>query len=280
MSDIVEHDRQIAAAIHQAGWRTGSACSTDCLGWHRQRMPPWVCAELDARPTEIWIPFLSSQACDIVHGSLEDEPHAEFILGRLNVSENPNIALKRSFRKLQLRHPTNQFVEFRVHDRWLVGRTDLVHLPRAMNLDLAWSDGIDLAKWIGGRYSRYPLPNCLAQRMPYNAGKQREWLKRLTDEVEEIRVLVSPPERELDESEAYNVVLYFIVRRPLSEKAKRAYDSFKTWMNELAGVTAQVHLVTADMFTYATLKNTHRLELDALTFGYLDGPKGATPLDE
>lgn len=280
MSDLTEPDQKIAAAIHHAGWRTGSACSIECLDWHRQRMPQWVRKELDARPDEIWVPFVSSQACDIVHGRLVDEPHAEFILGRLDVPEDAGIALKKSYRRLQLRHPTKQFAEFRVHDRWLVGRADLVGLPRAAELDLTWSDGIDLAKWIGGRYSRYPLPNNLAKRMRYNGGKQREWLKRLSAEVEEIRVLVTPPEHELEEHETYNVVLYVIARRPLSEKAKVAYDSFKAWTSGLKGVTTQVRLETADKFSYATFKSTHRLDLDALTFGYLGGPKGAVPAGE
>jgi len=280
MSDPIEHDQQIAAAIHQAGWRTGSACSIESLDWHREWMPVWVSEEMDARPKEIWVPFVSSQACDIVHGKLLDEPHAEFILGRLDVPEDSAIALKRSYRRLQLRHPTKQFAEFRVHDRWLVGRADLVGLPRATDLDLAWKDGIDLAKWIGGRYSRYPLPNSLALRMRFTEGKQRERLKRLTAEVEEIRILVTPPERELEDHETYNVVLYVIARRPLSERAKVAFDSFKAWTSTLKGVTAQVHLESADKFSYAMFKNTHRLDLDALTFGYLDGPKGAVPVNE
>lgn len=282
MSDSAEHDRQVAAAIHDAGWRTGCACLPASLEWHRRWMPVSVQRQIAGTTDAFWVPYVASQACDLVHGKLDEEPHVEFILGRLDMPEEPGIALKKSYRRLQLRHPSKPFAEFRVHDRWLVERAALVSLQRSKDLDLLWEQGIDLAKWLGGRYARYPLPNQLAARMQFNAGRQREWLKALTNEIEEIRTVVTPPDTELAPDETYNVVLYLVAKHAAlqSEKAKKAFDSFKAWMLSLDGVTAQVILTSADQFTYATFKQTHRLDLDAMTFGYLSGPKGAIPVGE
>ena len=118
--------------------------------------------------------------------------------------------------------------------------------------------------------------------MQFNAGKQREWLKSLTNEVEEIRIVVTPPDIELAPDETYNVVLYVVAKHTAlqSDRAKRAYDNFKAWILALEGVTAQVILTSADQFSYATFRQTHRLDLDAMTFGYFSGPKGAIPVGE
>lgn len=282
MSAPSEHDQQVAAAIHHAGWRTGSACSVDAtaLAWHMERMPAFVRQQVEGKPEGLWVPFVSSQACDLVNGRLSDEPHVELILGCLDVPENAGIAPNKSYRRLQLRHPTKRFVEFRVHDRWLLPRGDLTNLVGSSELDLTWDRGIDLARWIGSRYSRYPLPNALAERMQYNSGARRDWLKKLTAEVEEMRIVVTPPDVELAAGDKYNVVLYVITKNGLSVKATESYDKFKDWLTGLKGLTAQVRLESADTFSYATFKATHRLDLDALTFGYLDGPSGALPAIE
>ncbi|MCE1182866.1 MAG: hypothetical protein LWW81_11275 [Rhodocyclales bacterium] len=274
MSDSAEHERNIAAAIHRAGWRTGSACSSDTLAWHRDKMPTWVRERVDGQ-SGLFVPFVSSQACDLVNARFSDEPHVEFILGLLDASENPGIASNKSYRRLQLRHPTKRFVEFCVHDRWYAPRAELLNLHQDTSLDLDWRTGIDLARWLGSRHSRYPLPNALAERMQYN--NKRDWLKRLTAEVDEIRIRVTPPDQELGPDDPYNVVLHVIARRQLTSKASEAFDKFKTWMESLSGITAQVRLEAADKFSYLMIKDTHRLDLDALTYGYFDGPKGALP---
>jgi hypothetical protein len=276
MSDPAEHEKQIAGAIHEAGWRTGSACMPESLDKHRDWMPKHVQQYFDGLEG-LWVPFVISQACDLVHGSLSDEPHVEFILGRLDVQENPSIAPSKSYRRIQVRHPSKRFVEFLVHNRWNAPRAALLTLSPAPEMDLTWSAGIELARWIGSRYSRYPLPNTLAVRMEYKSGPQREWLKKLTAEVEEMRIVVTPPDRELEPNENYNIVLHVITRRALSAKASQAFDKFKNWMVGLPGITAQVRLESTDTFSHANFKATHRLDLDALTYGYLDGPKGLPP---
>ena len=113
-------DQAIAAAIHSAGWRQGSACALDLLDFHKAYMPSWSIELMQSEPTGVWVPFLASQSCDIVSDSLKKEPRAEFILGRVDVPKNDGISLARSYRRLQLKHPRRPYAEFRVHDRWLV----------------------------------------------------------------------------------------------------------------------------------------------------------------
>jgi hypothetical protein len=279
MPDAVpDPNAEIAKAIGDAKWRTGSACSPAAFDMFRQFMPSAALARMDADNSRLWIPFVASQTCDLVNGDFTAEPNAEFILGQRGVIENPNLALRKSWRRLQLRHPNGEFVEFCFHEMWTVPRTMLVDLPAALDLDMAWNQGIDLAKWIGGRYSRYPLPNALVKRLQLNTEKPRRWLKALTDDVEEIRVQVTPPDRELLDDETYNMVVYVIqtARGLTTTKAKDAYDSFEKWLNGRAGVSVQVRLVTPDTFTYAMMKNTHHFDVDGITFGHSGGPKGAT----
>ena len=269
-----------AEAIALAGWRTGSACAPDALGVLRHFMPPAAVARMEADTRCLWVPFVASQACDLVHGDFTAEPNAEFILGQLGAKEDPNLALRRSWRKLQLRHPNGQFVEFSFHELWTIPRPMILELPAALDLDLSWHQGIDLGKWIGGRYSRYPLPTALVDRLLLGTEKPKRWLKALTDEVEELRVLVTPPDRELPNGTPYNIVVYVIqtTRGTMTKKAANAFDNLDKWLRERPGVTAQVRLVTPDTFTYAMAKNTHHFDVDGITFGYSDGPKGATGL--
>jgi len=270
-----------AEAIALAGWRTGSACTPDTVGLLRHLMPPAAVARIDADAGSLWVPFVASQACDLVHGDFNIEPNAEFILGQIGVKEDPNLALRRSWRKLQLRHPNGQFVEFSFHELWTIPREMMLELAPALELDLTWHQGIDLGKWIGGRYSRYPLPTALVDRLLLGTEKPKRWLKALTNEVEELRVVVTPPDVELPKDVPYNIVVYVIqtTRGAMTKKATDAYDNLEKWLHAQPGVTAQVRLVTPDTFTYAMAKNTHHFDVDGITFGYSDGPKGATGLN-
>ena len=282
MSDAKpDHDALVAEAINQAGWRSGSACARDQIHRLHPFMPRAAIARIEADPNGIWVPFVASQACDLVCESLDKEPAAEFILGRAAANEKPDIALRKSWRRLQLRHPTG-FADFYVHDRWFVQRELLLELTPDVNLALEWGHGIDLAKWIGGRYSRYPLPNTLAERMPLSADKPRRWLKTLTDDIDEIRIQVTPPDLELGDREKYNVVMY-IIQTPrwlTTEASKKAFDSLLKWLAGLNGVSVQPRPVTSDKFSYALFKDTHHLDLDGITFGHLSGPKGGTGVNE
>lgn len=282
MPDAVpDPNADIAKAIGEAGWRTGSACSPKAFDLLRQFMPPAAVARMDGNGSSLWIPIVASQACDLVNDDFSAEPNAEFILGQRGVKEDPNLALRKSWRRLQLRHPDGEFVEFCFHEMWAVPRDMLAKLPPAPDLDMTWHQGIDLAKWIGGRYARYPLPDALVDRLQLNTEKPKRWLKALTEDVEEIRIQVTPPDRELPVDTPYNMVVYVVqtVRGLSTTKAKEAYDNLQKWLGGRAGVTVQVRLVTPDTFTYAMLKNTHHFDVDGITFGHSGGPKGATGVD-
>ena len=271
----------IAKAIGEAGWRTGSACSPRAFDVLRQFMPAAALARMDADQHALWIPIVASQTCDLVNADFAAEPNAEFILGQRGVKEDPNLALRRSWRRLQLRLPDGEFVEFCFHEKWIIPRRMMADLPAALDLDMTWHQGIDLAKWIGGRYARYPLPDALVDRLQLSSEKPRQWFKALTNDVEEIRIVVTPPDRELEADETYNVVVYVIqtAARLPTTKATNAYDSLEKWLMNRPGVTAQVRPVTLDTFTYGMMKNTHHFDVDAITFGYAGGPKGATGID-
>ena len=150
-------------------------------------------------------------------------------------------------------------------------------IPPARILDITWHQGIDLAKWIGGRYTRYPLPNELVERLQLNSEKPRQWLKALTNDVEEIRIIVTPPDQELGPDEAYNMVVFVIqtAAKLSTTKTINAYDRLEKWLRNRPGVSVQVRLVTPDSFTYGMMKETHHFDVDGITFGYSSGPKGA-----
>ena len=278
---VTELNTDVAKAIGDAGWRTGSACSPEAFVALRPFMPAAALARMDGDQHALWIPFVASQACDLVNGDFTAEPNAEFILGLRGVKENPNLALRRSWRRLQLRHPDGEFVEFCFHEKWTIPRGLLVQLPSALDLDMTWHQGIDLAKWIGGRYGRYPLPDALVQRLQFNTDKPKRWLKALTEDVEEIRIQVTPPDRELLPGTPYNMVVYVIqtVRGLSTQKAIEAYDNLSKWLAARTEVNVQIRLVTPDTFTYAMMKNTHHFDVDGITFGYSAGPQGATGID-
>ena len=276
-----DHDAKVAAAINDAGWRSGSACSRAHLELMQPSMPRRTRERIAKDPNAIWVPFIASQACDLVCDSLESEPQVEFILGRAAASENANIAPRKSWRRLQLRHTTG-YVDFYVADRWCIDREKLLELHLDGDLTLDWVLGIDLAKWIGGRYARYPLPNKLAERMTLSATKPREWFKKLTNDIDEIRVQVTPPDRDIGDDEDYNVVMY-VIQTPrwlTTDSSKNAFDNLKTWLDKLKGVSVQVRPVTADKFSYALFRGTHHLDLDGITFGHHGGPKGGTGAEE
>ena len=244
-------------------------------------MPARTRERIAEDPGATWVPFIASQACDLVCDSLDNEPQVEFILGRVAAAENANIAPRKSWRRLQLRQSTG-YVDFYVADRWCINREKLLELAQDHAFELEWALGIDLAKWIGGRYARYPLPNILAERMTLSAGKQREWFKKLTNDIDEVRVQITPPDRDLEDNEVYNVVMYIIqtTRWLTTESSKTAFDKLKEWLGNIKGVSVQVRPVSADKFTYAQFRSTHHLDLDGITFGHHGGPKGGTGAEE
>jgi hypothetical protein len=277
-----EADPTLGEQIDAFGWRTGSAFRRDDLMKFDDWVPARIAEQIRAAPDSPWAAFLVSQACDVVCPTLEDEPFAELILGRLQVEANPELSPRKTYRRMQLQHPGVSWVEFRSQDRWAIDRSLLAKFRPDPNLDLTWAQGLELGGWVGGRYARLPLPNELVNRLNVRGKQAKKHFKALNNQIHEIRVEFTPHEGRPPEGQPYTVVMYVIANANAltTGKAKEAYDKFSDWTKNISGVVVHLRLRSQDDFTYAEYHRTHRLDLDLFTFGHQAGPDGAMPAGE
>lgn len=273
-----------ADRIEHLGWRSGSVAPTSLVAsllTAAQRVDRVDLADLLARPDTRAI--VVTQTCDLVSVRFDLEPHVEWLLAEPIPRKDKQNARLKSLRQLDVEAQDGQALRLHARHRLWTERRALAGIApdAARSLSHRTSVGY-VQRWLSRRYGRHPFPNALVERIDLNRDEGlKSLLKRLTEELHEIRIAATPPDAELINGQDYTLELLFIHREPqLSEEMYGAIDDFCDRLRGKPGlVLSDPAVQSAEQTRYSDLRGTSEWLLDDFTMGAAgEGAMGADPV--
>lgn len=234
--------------VAQRGWQTGSVVPAAMLSevaQHLQRpgQQPAEIAEAD------WL-VVVSQTCDVVARQLKQEPWVEV----LHCKPQPGKPRK-GYRDLE----STRYIDFRpnrsthtdlvltahaIDNRYVIPRELLAsHTPDPEKaLDAVASRR--LLGWYSLRAGRPSWPNSFCDRIPRTVREELESaLDALSDDIAEVRVQLTPNDKELPDEQPYRVSVFFVVDEEiwkssadLRQAVHQAYAEFVSVLKTCQGI--------------------------------------------
>lgn len=186
-------------SIKTNGWRQGSVLQNDLAErLAKPRFPDWRGAQHRA--------VVLSQDCDVVSGSYELEPTVELI--RATVTSDPDKAIRhgRNPRRLQIEDPAGALLDFSIHDRWTVPRSELESSAPSGEPSVEGDSLHILAEWVAKRYTRAAFPDAFNDRTRSANKKIHQELKKNGELITGLFLAISPDDECLS-AQSYEVAL-------------------------------------------------------------------------
>ncbi len=262
--------------IKDQGWRQGSVLPAELA--HRLAVPRFAAWDPDDRAV------LLSQDCDVVHGSYDAEPTIELIRARVASAEDTVIRHGRNPRRLQIETSKGVLLDFSVHDRWVVARSELeAQAPDPLHSVDGGSLHV-LVEWIAKRYTRPAFPDAFNERRNPSAKKIEKELKKNGKLITGIYLLISPNE-ECAADQSYRVALRVtaaketLVTKSVELDLVRSTRQIADALDACDGIEVVNHeLVSEASFTLADLHYFQRWDWDYRSHsGEPGGDIAATP---
>lgn len=174
--------------------------------------------------------ILVNQDCDILNPSYEKEPFAEFLLAeKIPGKPDPRYSKGKNSRLLHFRIGTDCY-QARAHNRITVPRR-MLEKEKPNPKFILDADTKDLIPyWIGKKYFRTAFPDEFNKRLEPALRKISKALKKDSDDIEELYILLDPME-ELEEGAEYQVMLIATV----SKDEISIIESVQDTVNKIAG---------------------------------------------
>jgi hypothetical protein len=227
-----------------------------------------------------WLVVLS-QTCDVLAGTLDQEPHVELLWCRAIPTPRAQFRDLRSTRRLDFRphrqsHPAVVLSAHAAHDRYAVPRSVLEGgTPRA-DRTLSTVSIHRLQAWLALRYSRPAWPDAFVARI---APAHEAILAALEsvgrDDLAEVRIALAPNDAELPATENYRLLVYFVVDEGVwnSDPAgrQRIHAAFGAFVNALGGcagieVDHESAVLSGARFTWQQMQITEPWNFANLTW--------------
>lgn len=213
-----------------------------------------------------------SQDCDVVHRSLDTEPHVELLAFVLtDTPPNPSMSFGKNPRRLHVPLPANGdgCAQFDARRRFRIPRRLLALIAPSETVALEREDVRLITGWIAKRYTRAAFPDAFNERVA-SADKRVE--KQLKNEhAKHITglFLMLDPRDECDEGKDYRLVLRLTAQQSSLED-KTIESRLATTVNEIGealrrcnGIDVlECELVSEDDFSLADLRYFQRWDRD------------------
>jgi len=260
----------IGARIAEQGWRQGSIVRGEDLG----RLQPLLAQGLESFSNER-VAVVVSQSCDLTHPVLDDEPHAELLVGRLagvcaDASLRGNLTYGKNPRALclplQRRAVEPVWMECRAHARVLLAREHLAELVPDDEHFMLREDAQILARWLAQRYQRVAFPDEFNAMLADAEKKRKKLHLRLAADISGLFVELSP-DRDLLREEQYRVNVLALVpdhRASALENVQRGVQDLVSFFLE-AGMDAQGAAVLESDISYGVVRRFRPFPLDHLS---------------
>ena len=237
----------------------------------------------DGKPPAIsaedWL-IVISQTCDIVAGKLEAEPYAEILHCKpIAKIRSPNAGLRSTryldFKPNRQTHPETFLTAHAISSRCLIPRELLADIDpdKVRKCDEVAIQRI--AAWYALRYSRPAWPDSLVMRIRDQKDKFAACITELADDLE-VRIAISPNDKELAPEEPYLVAVYFVVdaiewdsNPVVREKAAAAYAAFVTTLSKCSGIKFDDEMsavVSGAEFTWQQTRTSYEWNFASLSY--------------
>ena len=227
-----------------------------------------------------WLLVLS-QTCDVLAGTLDQEPHVELLWCRAIPAPRAQFRDLRSTRRLDFRphrqtHPEVVLSAHAAHDRYVVPRAVLERgAPRADRMLSAVSIH-RLQAWLALRYSRPAWPDEFVTRIaPAHEAIVTALEGVGRDDIAEVRIAIAPNDAELTGSESYRLVVYFVVDEnvwntdaPGRQRIHVAFSAFLSALGRCAGIEVdqESRVLSGARFTWQQMQVTEPWNFANLTW--------------
>ena len=260
----------LGTIIDNKGWRQGSVLKKDDV---RDYLPVADIKHLAG--CEI-VGVVITQSCDLIHHCFDAEPNLEILVGKVVNNINGNYTFGKHPRLLhvQLQHldTSNQIIEFLPQDKIVVERTLLHDIDPDVERYLPEKDLRGLILWLAARYDRPAFPNAFNSRIQNSRKSRDKNAKKISKHVIGLYIDINP-DKEIAESETYNVTLIAVVERKFNGDLSDIETTIKAIADDLRtcnmNVTAKVMMENRAPFTLLT-------EFKRFDYDYLSLKKAPT----
>lgn len=227
-----------------------------------------------------WL-IVVTQSCDLVAGTLDQEPVVEFLWCRSIPQPRAQFRDLRSTRRLDFRphrqnHPEVVLSAHAAHDRYAVLRDALERGQPHTNRTLSAISVRRLQAWLALRYSRPAWPDEFVQRIASAHEQIVSALESVArDDLAEVRIALAPSDMELDHDQCYRVLAYFVVDETVwnsaPESRERIYAAFGSFVSVLEGcggvlVDQESSVLSGAQFTWQQMQITDPWNFANLTW--------------
>ena len=265
-------ERSIGDQINDNNWRQGSIIKND-------EFPTSIAGRLEG---DELILAVTTQSCDLVHGSLEDEPVAECIACHFTGKENGNYAFAKNPRRLHISisdsDGSEQPVEILAHRLHRFPREELAAISPSQDQYLSEKNRKTLVRWLASRYDRPAFPDKFNDRLKDVKEKLKKRAVQMSEAVTGLHIEINPME-EIPEGAEYHVNLLALVSIDFSGDMAEIIASVEAYadlMNETALETKAV-VKKEDAVSVAVFRRFSRLDWDYLSL--LADPPHDLPAD-
>jgi len=217
----------------------------------------------------------------LVAGTLDQEPLIEILWCRSIPQPRAQFRDLRSTRRLDFRpnrqnHPEAVLSAHAAHDRYTVPRSTLELSQPRTDRALSTISVRRLQAWLALRYSRPAWPNEFVQRISSVHDQILNALETVArDDIAEVRIALAPFDMELDQSQAYHVLVYFVVDEAVwnsapdsRQRIHAAFGSFVSALRRCTGiyVDQESSVLSGAQFTWQQMQITDPWNFANLTW--------------
>lgn len=263
------------------GWRAGSVLPPELHKLIRR----YIHHIGEKAPTHIdpnsWL-IVVSQSCDVVARKEDAEPYVEVLWAHPHAGKpRTQFCDLHSTRLLDFRpnkdvFPDTVLTAHAATDRFVIPRSALLKGRPDAHRTLSALAIVRLHHWLALRYNRPAWPESFVARINSKPVKDKllDALRSLKDDVAEVRIGISPNNRELDNDTKYKVTVYFVVPEGKFENfpdtrrlVQEGFNKFVSALKDCDGIDLNTdfsNVVSGDKFTWEDTQLT-----DLWDFAYL-----------
>ncbi|HMJ10177.1 MAG TPA: hypothetical protein VK524_02170 [Polyangiaceae bacterium] len=250
-------------SIKTNGWRQGSVLQSDLADRvATPEFPDW---------SEQHRAVVLSHDCDVVNASYDLEPTVELIRAMV-VSDADNLLRHgRNPRRLQTEDSSGSLLDFSIHDRWTVRRSELESSAPSAELSIQEDSLHVLVEWVAKRYTRAAFPDAFNDRTRSANKKLQQELKKNGELITGLFLAISPKE-ECSPDQNYQVALRVTAAKETLALRTREINLVRTTnliadaLRSCKGIdVVEAELVSETLFTLADLRYFQRWDWDFRT---------------
>lgn len=211
-----------------------------------------------------------SQSCDIIHHSLENEPHAVFLVLRPETEAQLGFRCGKHPRLIHLTSDTGEVYSAQACQQVFIPREALASVSLTGSDKILGEELRILCDWLAKRYTRIAFPDSFNNQVASRQDKIQKLIKKNHEVFSEILLSLSPFD-EISEEESYQLICRLVMPEKTHEdeasfrKAEAFAEKLRELFKECAIEVEDIAPISEQDLSYADLKQLARWDYDYLS---------------